>query len=82
MKFLKDTGHLLRFAVLFVVAFLVFWAIRGFVVPKSFGKYGHYRGAAIDEIAAHPVHLCRAPGLRDLPHATNPTPRKWASTPA
>ena len=26
-----------------------------FVVPKSFGQYGHYRGAAIGEIAARPV---------------------------
>ena len=52
MNFLKDTGHLFRFAGLFVLAFLVFLGVRGFVVPKSFGQYGHYRGAAIDEIAA------------------------------
>lgn len=57
MNFLKDAGHLFRFAGLFVVAFLVFWAIRGRVVPRSFGQYGHYRAAAIGEIAAHPVHF-------------------------
>lgn len=51
----KDTGHLFRFAGLFVIAFLAFWVIRVFVVPHSFGQYGHYRGAAIGEIAAHPV---------------------------
>jgi hypothetical protein len=56
MKFFRDAGHLLRFAVLFVIAFLVFWAIRGYVVPKSFGQYGHYRGAAMSEIAARPAH--------------------------
>jgi Cytochrome c554 and c-prime len=55
MNFIKDAGHLLRFAGLFVIAFLLFWAIRGYVVPKTFGQYGHYRGAAIAEIAAHPV---------------------------
>jgi hypothetical protein len=55
MNFFKDTGHLLRFAGLFVIAFLVFWAVRGFVVPKTFGQYGHYRAAAMSEIAAHPV---------------------------
>jgi hypothetical protein len=55
MNHFKDAGHLLRFAGLFVIAFLVFWVIRGYVVPKSFGQYGHYRGAAIDEIAAHPI---------------------------
>jgi Cytochrome c554 and c-prime len=52
MKCLKDAGHLFRFAGLFVLAFLVFWGVRGFVVPKTFGQYGHYRGAAITDIAA------------------------------
>ncbi len=55
MSSLKDTGHLFRFAGLFVIAFLVFWVIRGYVVPKSFGQYGHYRGAALSDIAAHPA---------------------------
>ena len=51
MGVFKDTGHLFRFAGLFVLAFLVFLVVRHFVVPKSFGEYGHYRGAAIGEIA-------------------------------
>jgi hypothetical protein len=55
MSGLKDAAHLFRFAGLFVIAFLVFLLIRGYVVPKSFGQYGHYRGAAISEIAAHPM---------------------------
>jgi hypothetical protein len=55
MSSLKDTGHLFRFAGLFVIAFLVFWVIRGYVVPKSFGQYGHYRGAALGDLAAHPA---------------------------
>lgn len=55
MNFFKDAGHLFRFLGLFVVAFLIFLVVRGFVVPKSFGQYGHYRAAAIDEIAARPV---------------------------
>ena len=55
MKLLKDAGHLLRFAFLFVLLFVVFLVVRHFVVPKSFGEYGHYRGAAIAEIAARPV---------------------------
>jgi hypothetical protein len=55
MSGLKDAGHLFRFAGLFVVAFLVFLVVRGYVVPKTFGEYGHYRGAAIGEIAQHPV---------------------------
>lgn len=57
MSVFKDAGHLFRFAGLFVFAFLVFLAIRGYVVPKSFGQYGHYRGNAIGEIAARPVRF-------------------------
>ena len=53
----KEAGHLFRFAGLFVLAFLVFWLIRGYVVPKSFGQYGHYRAAAIGEIGARPVRF-------------------------
>ena len=56
MNQFKDAGHLFRFAGLFVLAFLVFLVVRHFVVPKSFGEYGHYRGAAIGEIAALPIH--------------------------
>jgi len=55
MSVFKDAGHLFRFAGLFVLAFLVFLLIRGYVVPKSFGQYGHYRGNAIGDIAARPV---------------------------
>jgi hypothetical protein len=55
MSVFKDAGHLFRFAGLFVLAFLVFLVVRHYVVPKSFGEYGHYRGAAIGEIAAHPA---------------------------
>ena len=56
MSLSKDAGHLFRFAFLFVIAFAVFLVVRHFVVPKTFGEYGHYRGAAIGEIAARPLH--------------------------
>jgi hypothetical protein len=55
MSIFKDAGHLFRFAGLFVLAFLVFLVARHYYVPKSFGQYGHYRGASIGEIAARPV---------------------------
>lgn len=57
MSIFKDAGHLFRFAGLFVIAFIVFLVVRHYVVPKSFGKYGHYRAAAIDEIAALPMNF-------------------------
>lgn len=55
MGALKDARHLFRFAGLFVLLFLVFLVVRHFYVPKSFGEYGHYRGAAIAEVGSRPV---------------------------
>src|SRR5271165_1518433 len=55
MSFFKDSGHLFRYAGLFVIGSLTFLGIRGYLVPKSFGEYGHYRGNALGEIAAHPI---------------------------
>jgi hypothetical protein len=57
MSVFKDAGHLIRFAGLFVLAFVVFLVVRHYVVPKTFGQYGHYRGAAIGEVAAHPLRF-------------------------
>lgn len=57
MSIFKDAGHLFRFVGIFVLMFIVFLVVRRFVVPRSFGEYGHYRGAAMGEIAAHPVHF-------------------------
>jgi Cytochrome c7 and related cytochrome c len=55
MKTFPHAGHLFRLASVFVVGILVFVVVRGFMVPRSFGKYGHFRGDAIQEIAAKPV---------------------------
>ena len=57
MKDLKDAGHIFRLAGVFAVGVLLFLILRGFLVPKSFGEYGHYRGNALAEIAARPVNF-------------------------
>jgi len=51
----KDIKHLLRLAVVMAVAVIGFVILRGAVVPRTFGQYGHYRGKAITEIAARPI---------------------------
>lgn len=56
MKILQDTGHLFRVAAVFLVGFVAFLVLRSLLVPRSFGRYGHYRANAITEIAALPVH--------------------------
>ena len=57
MRISRDARHLFRLAGLFAVGTLSFLLLRGLVVPRSFGQYGHYRGAAIAEAAAHPLHF-------------------------
>jgi len=54
-KTLKEAEHLIRFVVLLGVMLAAFLLIRAAIVPKSFGQYGHYRGAALEEIRARPV---------------------------
>lgn len=41
---------------LFAVFIILFLVVRHFLIPDSFGKYGHYRADAIDEIAALPIN--------------------------
>jgi hypothetical protein len=57
MQAFKDSGHLFRLAGVFVAGTLLFLVMRSFLVPKSFGEYGHYRGNAMAEIAARPVNF-------------------------
>lgn len=41
---------------LFALFILLFLIARHFLIPESFGEYGHYRANSIDEIAALPIH--------------------------
>jgi uncharacterized CHY-type Zn-finger protein len=52
MKRFKDVEHLVRLAGLFVAGLLVFTVARAELVPADFGKLGHYRAGAIDDIRA------------------------------
>ncbi|MFN0165433.1 MAG: cytochrome C [Bryobacteraceae bacterium] len=49
----KDALHLIRLAVVLVIAFAAFFVLRSALVPKTFGQYGHYRGAALAEVRAN-----------------------------
>ncbi len=41
---------------LFAVFILLFLIARHFLIPESFGKFGHYRANSIDEIASLPIN--------------------------
>lgn len=45
----RDAEHLFRLAGVFVALIVVFLVVRAFLIPESFGDYGHYRAAALDE---------------------------------
>ncbi len=48
--------QLKRLIPLFVLFIAIFLVARHFLVPESFGKYGHYRANSIDEIGALPIN--------------------------
>ena len=54
-RLLHDWVHLLRPAVVLIAAMGLFLLIRAAVIPKDFGKFGHYRPAALDMVRAHPL---------------------------
>lgn len=53
--FLRNTEHLLRVVLLLALGLIGFLLVRRAVVPAEFGKYGHFRPGALDEIRAKPV---------------------------
>ena len=57
MRAFREAGHLFRLAAVFAVGAVLFLALRAYLVPRSFGEYGHYRGDALLETAARPVNF-------------------------
>lgn len=51
----KDTEHLFRLLLVFLVGTAVLLFVRSLLMPQSFGQYGHFRGNALTEIRALPV---------------------------
>ena len=53
--FLRSTEHLARVVILLALGIAAFLAIRSAVVPRDFGKYGHFRPASMDDVRARPI---------------------------
>jgi len=49
------SGHVLRFAMLFVIGFIAFVIFRATMTPKDFGVLGFYRAGALDDVKARPI---------------------------
>jgi hypothetical protein len=54
-ELLKDKEHLARVAALFLVGIVAFLVLRGLMVPRGFGVYGHFRAGALDDNRARPL---------------------------
>ena len=54
-RFFRDSGHLVRPALVLLVGLGLFLLIRNAVVPKAFGQYGHYRPAALELNRQRPI---------------------------
>jgi hypothetical protein len=54
-RFFRNSGHLIRPALVLLAGLVVFLIVRAAVIPKNFGEYGHYRPGALDMIAATPI---------------------------
>ena len=52
---LRDAEHLFRLAGVFAALLVVFLVARAILIPTSFGVYGHYRAAALEEVRARGI---------------------------
>jgi hypothetical protein len=48
--------QLIRLALAFAIFISLFLLLRNFLVPDTFGQYGHYRGASLIENAQNEIH--------------------------
>lgn len=51
----KDKSHLYRMALLFAAGLLAFLVLRAVMVPKGFGRYGHFRAGALTDVRSLPI---------------------------
>ncbi|MBF0274538.1 MAG: hypothetical protein HQK84_04830 [Nitrospinae bacterium] len=51
----SPTSHVKRVFILLLIIIIAGVIVRSMLIPESFGKYGHYRGNALQEEAAREV---------------------------
>ena len=51
----QNYQHLVRLAVLFGIGVVIFFVAKVMFTPPDFGKYGHYRPGALQDVRMHPV---------------------------
>lgn len=56
MKFYIPT-HIKRLILVFAIVISLFLVARNLLVPDTFGKYGHYRAATLDDYSLLEIHF-------------------------
>jgi ribosomal protein S27AE len=51
----KIPDQIKRISIPIMLLIVAFFAARHFLIPSDFGKYGHYRASAVDEIASQEI---------------------------
>jgi len=54
-RLFRDSAHLIRPALVLLAGLGIFLVLRAGIVPKDFGKYGHYRAGALGMVSALPI---------------------------
>ena len=54
---MEHSKHIIRAVLLLIAIGVAFFVVQHFLVPSSFGDYGHYRSDSIAEIAADAARL-------------------------
>ena len=62
---LQDYEHLIRMALLFCVGVAIFLTVRAVLVPHDFGRFGHYRAGALDDVRAHALRFAGRAACND-----------------
>lgn len=52
---MKEAVHLIRLAALLAAGIALFLIARHLIVPADFGKFGHFRPGALDDVRSRPV---------------------------
>ena len=64
----SHTKHYFRAIFLLIAGVLLFFTVRAFLIPPSFGRYGFYRGDNVEEQMNHKVKFANADACATVCH--------------
>ncbi len=52
---MKEAAHLIRLGCVFLAGLVLFLLVRRELMPAEFGKYGHFRPGALNDVRSRPI---------------------------